>query len=59
MLLKKKLLNTYGKIIYENKMYNSIIKLLSLFCIPFDEINHKESVSCSNSKKFREEAGLD
>lgn len=39
-------------------MYNNIIKILKENNIVFDEIDHKISKSCEDSKKFREEAWL-
>jgi len=40
-------------------LYENIIKTLNENNISFDEITHEESQSCSDSKKFRDEACLD
>ena len=39
-------------------LYSNIIKLLQELGILFDEINHKESFSCEDSKKYRQDAWL-
>ncbi|MDD2486755.1 MAG: YbaK/EbsC family protein [Candidatus Gracilibacteria bacterium] len=40
-------------------LYDNIIDILKGLGIKYQEINHEESHSCEQSKKFRDEAGLD
>lgn len=40
-------------------LYENIKKILKEFDISFDEIEHPESQSCDDSKRFRDEACLD
>lgn len=42
-----------------NMLYENIIKILKEMHISFDEIEHGESQSCEDSKRFRDEACLD
>ncbi len=40
-------------------MYNNIIEKLKKLKIKYEELDHEESKSCDDSKKFREEAWFD